>query len=91
MLLKKCGQIFFIYIDKKTPMEQADVKSLFSRRTLAIVNLDDMQIVKKVPRQSKWEISAAEWNPHPSHADHFITAVSTYYSVWYSRGCSTIT
>ena len=51
----------------------------FSRRALGLVNLtkgfEDPE-VRKIPRQSKWEVSTCQWNPHKSHANFFITAVS---------------
>jgi len=39
---------------------------LAGRRCLAIVDVDNPStVVKRVPRQSKWEVGTAEWNPHP--------------------------
>ena len=36
----------------------------FSRRYLAIKNLDDSSdTLHKIPRHSKYEVGAAEWNP----------------------------
>ena len=48
-----------------------------SKRMVTVVSLDKPhENVKKIPRQSKWEISAAQWNPHTCHSNLFITAVS---------------
>lgn len=38
----------------------------FRRRCLAIMDVDNPStVIKRVPRQSKWEVGTAEWNPHP--------------------------
>ncbi|KAI0217898.1 hypothetical protein LSAT2_030362 [Lamellibrachia satsuma] len=48
---------------------------LAGKRMVTVVSLDKPhENVKKIPRQSKWEISAAQWNPHPQHSCLFITA-----------------
>ncbi|XP_013403899.1 GATOR complex protein WDR59 isoform X2 [Lingula anatina] len=50
---------------------------LAGRRVLAIVPLDrPKDSIKKVNRQSKWEVSAVQWNPHPSHAQILVTATN---------------
>ncbi|XP_046440628.1 GATOR complex protein WDR59-like isoform X2 [Daphnia pulex] len=49
---------------------------LAGRRCLAIVDVDNPSVViKKFPRQSKWEVGSAEWNPH-SHLSH-LCAISS--------------
>lgn len=53
------------------------MSSLRSRRILAIVDLDaPHQPYKTLKRQSKWEVSALRWNPHTSHSQVFVAAVS---------------
>lgn len=53
------------------------------KRSLAVVNLDNPAgSVQKVPRQSKWEINTVQWNPHASHADHFIAACNQRADIW---------
>ncbi|XP_034236039.1 GATOR complex protein WDR59 isoform X2 [Thrips palmi] len=43
---------------------------LAGRRYLAIKNLNEQSDrLHKVPRQSKYEVGAAEWNPNPSHKE----------------------
>ena len=38
---------------------------LAGRRCLAVVDIDNpSNLIKKVPRTSKWEVGSAEWNPH---------------------------
>ncbi|KAL3859727.1 hypothetical protein ACJMK2_009928 [Sinanodonta woodiana] len=45
------------------------------RKTLALVDLDNPEErVFRVTRQSKWDISCVQWNPHASHAHLFVTA-----------------
>ncbi|KAI9557296.1 hypothetical protein GHT06_017122 [Daphnia sinensis] len=44
---------------------------LAGRRCLAIVDVENPTfVIKKFPRQSKWEVGSAEWNPH-SHYSHW--------------------
>ncbi|XP_064640221.1 GATOR2 complex protein WDR59-like isoform X2 [Lineus longissimus] len=48
---------------------------LGARKVLAFISLDNPKaIVRKLTRQSKWEVSAVRWNPHPSHSGIFVTA-----------------
>ena len=48
------------------------------KRWIALIDLDNpSENVKKVQRQSKWEISVVQWNPHNSHKNVFVSAVST--------------
>ena len=50
-----------------------------SRRCIHMVelnNMEDKENAKKIPRTSKWEVSAAQWNPHTTHAHLYVTAVS---------------
>ena len=55
----------------------------FRKRSLAVVNLNTpTQGVRKVPRQSKWEISTVQWNPHASHAHWFVTACNQKADLW---------
>ncbi|KAG5893206.1 hypothetical protein JTB14_025610 [Gonioctena quinquepunctata] len=43
---------------------------LAGRRYLAIRNLEDVdQVIQKFPRQSKYDVGAAEWNPNPHHGE----------------------
>ena len=50
------------------------------KRWIALIDLDNpSENVKKVQRQSKWEISVVQWNPHNSHKNVFVSAVSTIY------------
>ncbi|KAL1124372.1 hypothetical protein AAG570_001001 [Ranatra chinensis] len=43
---------------------------LAGRRNLGIKNLSDSaEVLKKFPRQSKYEVGAAEWNPHPQYRE----------------------
>ena len=50
---------------------------LLSRRQLALVDLDQpMESMRKFSRQSKWEVSAVQWNPQSSHRHIFASAVS---------------
>lgn len=49
------------------------------RRFLALVDLNlPESSMKKFNRQSKWDISAVQWNPHPDKSQMFATAVSIY-------------
>ncbi|ELT94839.1 hypothetical protein CAPTEDRAFT_124558 [Capitella teleta] len=65
---------------------------LAGRRALAIVQLNKpTEIVKKIPRNSKWEISAAQWNPHPSHGHLFVTASNQRADLWSWNGVSSCT
>ncbi|XP_076318578.1 WD repeat domain 59 isoform X2 [Tachypleus tridentatus] len=46
---------------------------LAGRKCVAIVNLEEgLSVEKKILRQSKWEITTAEWSPH--HRDTFVLA-----------------
>ena len=52
-----------------------------SKKTLAYVNLENPEEgedrnVTRITRQSKWDISCVQFNPHASHAYLFVTAVS---------------
>ena len=48
----------------------------YRRRCLAIVDVDNPStVLKRVPRQSKWEVGTAEWNPH-SQCSH-LCAISS--------------
>lgn len=50
----------------------------FSRRYLAIKNLDDSSdTLHKIPRHSKYEVGAAEWNPSSINKDLCAISVST--------------
>ena len=52
------------------------LKTSFRKRALAIVDLNTpTENVKKISRVNNWKISAAQWNPHPSLAHYFVTAV----------------
>ncbi|XP_059350855.1 GATOR complex protein WDR59-like isoform X2 [Daphnia carinata] len=43
---------------------------LAGRRCLAIVDVDNPTfVIKKFPRQSKWEVGSAEWNPHSHYSN----------------------
>ncbi|CAH1183281.1 unnamed protein product [Phaedon cochleariae] len=42
---------------------------LAGRRYLAIKNLEDPELVQKFPRQSKYDVGAAEWNPTAYHKE----------------------
>ncbi|XP_074030929.1 WD repeat domain 59 isoform X2 [Leptinotarsa decemlineata] len=43
---------------------------LAGRRCLAIRNLEDVdQLIQKFPRQSKYDVGAAEWNPNSHHSE----------------------
>lgn len=45
---------------------------LAGRKLLAIIDLDQpVSCIKKHPRQSKWEVGTAEWNPTPEKKDMF--------------------
>ena len=48
-----------------------------SRRALCLIDLDcPSEKSHRINRQSKWDISCVQWNPHASHAHLFCTAVS---------------
>ncbi|KAK3086097.1 hypothetical protein FSP39_013508 [Pinctada imbricata] len=48
---------------------------LAGRKLLSLVDLEDSHLkLHRNPRQSKWDISCVQWNPHPSHANLFVTA-----------------
>ncbi|CAH1780353.1 unnamed protein product [Owenia fusiformis] len=48
---------------------------LSGRKLLAVVELDKpTENIRKIPRQSKWEVSATQWNPHSSHSNLLVTA-----------------
>jgi len=50
-----------------------------SQHHIAVVDLNSPRdIVRRIARQSRWAISCVEWNPHPSHADYFLAAVSPF-------------
>lgn len=48
------------------------------RRYIAIKNLDDTDLdnVRKFPRQSKYDVSAAEWNPISHQSELCVISVS---------------
>lgn len=50
------------------------------RRYIAIRNLDDMESenVRKFPRQSKYEVGSAEWNPTSHQKELCVISVSGY-------------
>ncbi|XP_056008866.1 GATOR complex protein WDR59-like isoform X4 [Ostrea edulis] len=49
--------------------------ALAGRRAVTMVNLKKPKEKPiKSPRQSKWDVSCVQWNPHPSHAHLFVTA-----------------
>lgn len=48
-----------------------------SRKQLAVVDLDEpLEKVKRVGRHSKYEVGVVQWNPHQSHSNLFVLAVS---------------
>lgn len=48
----------------------------FRRRYIAIRNLDEeLEVVQKFPRQSKYDVGAAEWNPTPQKRELCVIAV----------------
>ena len=62
-----------------------------SKKTLAYVNLQNPEMgedrdVTRITRQSKWDVSCVQFNPHASHAHLFVTAVSDFSSVAYLVG-----
>lgn len=49
---------------------------LYGRRYLALVNLDEpAETLKKVQRQSKYEVGTADWNPTTAQGQLFAFAV----------------
>lgn len=49
---------------------------LYGRRYLALVNLDEpAETLKKVQRQSKYEVGTADWNPTTTQGQLFAFAV----------------
>jgi WD40 repeat protein len=63
---------------------------LAGRRLLALVDLDEpSSSFKKFPRQSKWEVSAVQWNPHQSHSHLFATACNQRADIcsWAEASC----
>jgi len=53
-----------------------------SQHCIAIVDLNaPRDIVMKIPRQSRYAINCVEWNPHSSHADYFLAAVSYFFCI----------
>jgi hypothetical protein len=50
----------------------------FRRRFLGLKNLNDASDgLKKFPRQSKYEVGSAEWNPHSHHQELCAISVNT--------------
>lgn len=49
---------------------------LYGRRYLALINLDEpAETLKKVQRQSKYEVGTADWNPTTAQGQLFAFAV----------------
>lgn len=56
---------------------------LGSRKGLAFIDLNFPNVItKKVPRNSKWECNALEWNPHLSDAHIFANASNQKTEIW---------
>ncbi|XP_070574732.1 GATOR2 complex protein WDR59-like [Ptychodera flava] len=56
---------------------------LAGKRVLAVVNLDRPQdVVKRVARQSRWEVGVMEWNPHATNKHLFVATSNQSADVW---------
>ncbi|KAL5022221.1 hypothetical protein ScPMuIL_001376 [Solemya velum] len=63
---------------------------LAGRRNLTLVNLEEpTDKVTKTARQSKWDISCVQWNPHASHAHLFVTACNQRLDLYSWKDSST--
>lgn len=60
----------FIFLSLQVFLSIQIIKT-YRRRCLALLDVDNPSvIIKRVMRQSKWEVGSAEWNPH-SHYAHW--------------------
>ncbi|XP_077982263.1 GATOR2 complex protein WDR59-like [Glandiceps talaboti] len=56
---------------------------LAGKRVLGIINLDKPQdVVKKLTRQSRWEVGVMEWNPHHANRHLFVATSNQCADIW---------
>nr|XP_006825086.1 PREDICTED: WD repeat-containing protein 59-like [Saccoglossus kowalevskii] len=62
---------------------------LAGKRVWAVINLDTPQdVVKKLSRQSRWEVSVVEWNPHVLQKNLFAATSNQSADIWsWADGC----
>lgn len=69
-------ELFLFTMWYATIQTHRNFHSILRRRYIAIRNLDEvLEVVQKFPRQSKYDVGAAEWNPTPHKRELCVISV----------------